>query len=97
MNQIEIHRLATEDYANAYAFYLARSRKAAAGFESEFWRVVRSITEFPESFPVLDDEKRFGLMRKYPFRIIFSYESGTVVILALAHGRRASEFWRTRE
>jgi plasmid stabilization system protein ParE len=60
---------------------------------------VRDIAEHPESFP--RDSKRSWARRArilgWPYTLIFVQHASTVIVLALAHGKRRPRYWARRK
>jgi plasmid stabilization system protein ParE len=71
MADVSIHSDAEAEYEAALAWYLARSARAAAGFEEAFEQALGSIAASPELYPLCDDRHRFCVPRWYPYSIIF--------------------------
>jgi plasmid stabilization system protein ParE len=56
---------------------------------------LQRIADSPEASPRCDDRHRFYLLRRYPYSVIYRVESGNVLVVAVAHGRRAP-YWQGR-
>jgi plasmid stabilization system protein ParE len=96
MIEISVHPEVELEYEAALGWYVSRSRKAAAGFVKEFHRALESIQQFPQANPLLDDRHRFASLKRFPFSLIYRVEKNKVVIVALAHSRRASGYCQGR-
>lgn len=66
MADVSIHADAEAEYEAALSWYLARSARAADGFEAEFEKSLESIAAKPHLHPLCDDRHRFCLLRRYP-------------------------------
>jgi plasmid stabilization system protein ParE len=93
---IFIHSDAEAEYEAALAWYLARSDRAAAGYEEAFERALASIAANPLLHPLYDDRHRFCLLRRYPYSIIYRLDGDQVRVLAVAHSRRLPGYWSGR-
>lgn len=87
---------AEQDYQEARSWYLARSAQAAAGFEAALEVALRRVADTPEAFPPCDDRHRFYVLRRYPYSVIYRLDAGNVLVIAVAHARRAASFWQGR-
>jgi plasmid stabilization system protein ParE len=87
---------AEADYQSALAWYAARSQQAADRFEAAVGAAVQSIGSFPEASGLLDDQHRGYILRRYPYTLVYRIVNGDVQIVAVAHNRRSSAFWKGR-
>src|SRR5262245_49514517 len=87
---------AQADYQDAYAWYFARSVRAAVNFQIAVDQAVHQISAAPEQWPLLDDIHRSFILRRYPYSIIYRVVNGNVVIVAVAHARRRPGYWQNR-
>ena len=87
---------ASADYEDAFEWYYDRSPRAAVGFEEAVDQAIREIVEAPDRWPVCDPRHRFHLVNRYPYSIVYRVEADLVVVVAVAHGRRQTKYWRGR-
>jgi plasmid stabilization system protein ParE len=90
------HPEASTEYADAIAWYQARSVRAAARFEMAVERMLELIAANPESFPAFDDEHRFAVLRRYPYSLVYRVDPGQVFVIAVAHTSRPAGYWAGR-
>lgn len=96
MADVSIHSDAEAEYEAALAWYLARSARAADGFEAAFERALESIVANPQLYPLYDDRHRFCLLRRYPYSIIYRVDGDQIRVVAVAHSRRLPGYWSGR-
>lgn len=96
MDEIRFHPEAQEEYRVALDWYQARSLPAATRFEDELERILGLIAATPSQFTAYDDEHRFAMLRRFPFSVVYQMQEGRIEIVALAHSRRAPNYWRGR-
>jgi plasmid stabilization system protein ParE len=81
----------------AYRWY----ENERAGLGSEFLeavdKLVRTIAENPERFPVIRRDVRRAVLRRFPYSIFYRIVSGHIVVIACFHGKRNPKVWRGRE
>ena len=94
--KVVFHPGASEDYAEAFAWYYARGTALAYDFEREIERGIRLIFRNPLSWPQFDAERRRLIVRKFPYSIIYEMHGEEVVVLAVAHGKRKPYYWVDR-
>lgn len=87
---------ALADYQDAYDWYLARSLRAAAGFEAAVDVALTAIAANPERWPSFDERHRFYIPRRYPYNLIYRLVPEGVLIVAVAHQKRSPNYWRDR-
>jgi len=94
--EVVFHPGASEDYEEAFAWYLSRGATLALDFEREVERCLRLIVEAPLRWPAFDPQRRRIIVRKFPYAIVYETIGQQIVVLAVAHGRRRPYYWRAR-
>jgi toxin ParE1/3/4 len=99
--KVRYHREAREELTAAAEWYEARRPGLGLDFVAEVVRGVASIRESPETWPRwhgLTTRKpvRKFVLRQFPFVLPYAVHEGTIVVLAVAHGRRRPGYWRAR-
>jgi plasmid stabilization system protein ParE len=84
------------DYEEALTWYLARSARAAAGFQDAVADGIQRISDLPDPYPFIDTRHRRCLLKRYPYSLVYRTEKSGVLVVAVAHSRRASNYWRRR-
>jgi toxin ParE1/3/4 len=84
------------EMAEAFAWYQARSPKAANAFRAEVLATFDLIAHAPERWPLWDDMVRRCILKQYPYTVYFSIVPGEVRILAVGHHRRHAGYWEGR-
>ena len=94
--QVEFHRLAAKEARETEAWYAGRSQDAAIEFHSGVVRAAQRIAQGVETHRI---RTKFWYIRirRYPYRLIFIFEHSLLArILAVAHCRRRTDYWRSR-
>jgi len=94
---IEFHPYALEEARGAYLWYYERNKSAAKAFLAEIDRAVQKIQEAPRRWPSYIAGSRRFLLRRFPFSVVYTAEKNSVVIVAVAHGRRLPGYWKERK
>ena len=69
----------------------------AMDFHSELSALVERIKEWPKSFPLLREEFHRGLMKRFPFQVIYKIQSAEQIrILTVRHHKRHPDFGLNR-
>jgi len=84
------------DLAGGFQWY--EERRDGLGFEflGEIKAVLEKITDNPLSHPELYRSARRSLVRRFPYAVVYIFESGKVEVIAAAHVKRDPEFWHRR-
>src|SRR5215813_12013661 len=93
---VEFHSGASADIKSAVAWYQKHSNKAALDFIEELNRAVETIREFPERWPIGNNNTRRFLLWRFPFAVIYSEEKFSITVWAVAHGSRRPGYWTDR-
>ena len=78
-----------------------RSRQQSFAFEAAVDAVVDTVVEWPESGAVWPGWASIPVVRSlrvssFPYRLVYLVLPGELVIVALAHDKRAPGYWRDR-
>lgn len=85
---------AEADLAEAAAWYARVGHEPR--FEQRISDALTRIATGPLQFPVIYDDVRRALVRRYPYAIFFVTETDRVVVLAILHQRRDPARWPSR-
>ena len=96
MKPIEFLPEAEQELLEAAYYYQLQSSGLSIDNLSEVERAVQSITETPNTWPIIEGKLRRRLVRRFPFGILFRIEPEDVVIIAIAHLRRKPGYWKNR-
>ena len=80
----------------AAQYYETRSHGLGADFLDEVQRGVETISSNPRTAPVVRENIRRRLLKRFPFGILYAIEPDTVVIVAVMHLRRRPGYWEGR-
>ncbi len=87
---------AEADLAEAFAWYEARRDGLGHEFLLAVEARLAAIQRHPESFPVVHQQIRRALIRRFPYGIFFIVEESNVIVLAVFHAKRDPQHWQTR-
>ncbi len=92
----EFHPEAELELYEAASRYESEVPELGLRFADEVERVIYLLLEHPELGSRLDDELRHFVLRKFPFSVVYAATENLVYIVAVAHGSREPEYWRSR-
>ena len=91
---------ADAELARAASYFELERRGLGETFLGEFEKAIERLREYHHIGPVAvvanTVEYRELLIDRFPYRLIYAVEHGEVIIVAVAHQRRRSEYWRNR-
>jgi plasmid stabilization system protein ParE len=80
----------------AALFYEAAATRLGDDFLDDVQHAIDSVREHPELGSGVADGFRRVLLRRFPFSIIYATETAQIVVVAVAHQRRAPGYWKGR-
>ena len=96
--QVVFHRLAAKEARAAEAWYANRSLEVAERFRAAVLDAAQQIADDVGIHPVGKSRFRYALVRRFPYRLIYCFESeSTVRVVAVSHFRRRPNYWRRRK
>ncbi len=88
--------LAKREYEDAFEYYEVQEEGLGEKLRSAMWAAIAILERFPE----IGEEVRPGirkiLLRRFPYKLIYSVTDDVVYIIAVAHGRREPDYWLGR-
>jgi plasmid stabilization system protein ParE len=87
---------ADEELSEAAKFYEAHSIGLGSDYLNEVQAAIDLVCEFPELGQAVDQGLRRVVLHRFPFSLIYSVETDTIVIVAVAHQRRRPDYWKSR-
>lgn len=85
---------AEQELDEAVAWYRQQQAGLQEQFLREFLSTVARIQARPEIYRELRPGIRRGLMRRFPYSVIYEVSADTLLILAVAHQHRKPFYWR---
>jgi plasmid stabilization system protein ParE len=87
---------AETDVADAAAWYEVQGAGLGAEFLDEILLTCNSIAENPEIYPIVYRKTRRAVIHKFPFGIYYRIGNGLAIIVAVMHGSRDPNKWKSR-
>jgi len=88
--------LAQQEVDEAVAWFGERAEGKGVDFLDELDRIVRLVKTYPFAAPQIDLEIRRRLFARFPYSLIYGIDHNTIVVIAVAHSRRAPHYWVDR-
>jgi len=84
------------DIAEAYIWYEGRRSGLGEEFLTSVDACLESIRRRPEMYPVVYEDYRRSLIRRFPYAVFYEESEAAVTIYAVFHTSRDPEKWRQR-
>jgi toxin ParE1/3/4 len=90
------HSEAEAEFNEAIEYYENNEHGLGYDFSIEVHSAIQNIVSFPTAWPVMEDDMRRCLVKRFPYGVVYSIEPGAVYILAVMHLRRHPDYWKNR-
>jgi plasmid stabilization system protein ParE len=87
---------AEQDTDDGYVWYESRAIGLGRGFLIAVDACVQAISRNPKLYQTIYQDYRRGIIRRFPYSIIYEETDGTIIIYAVFDSRRAPDQWRER-
>lgn len=91
-----VRRVAKADVTAAFDWYEAHRTGLGVEFAEEVSTVYAAIDEQPLRFPIVLDDIRMALVRRFPYVIDFVVLPRQTSVIAVVHGHQRPQVWRQR-
>lgn len=93
---IHLRPEAADEFNEAYHWYEERRGGLGANFQLCVEEAFERIQRDPESYPVVHQEVRQLLIRRFPYSVLYEVETDRIVVIAVFHGSRDPGQWQSR-
>jgi len=90
------HPEAEKELILAIDFYEEKERGLGRDFALEIYSTVERILTYPDAWPIVEEDIRRSLVKRFPFGVLYSKLEEEIVIMAVMHLNREPEYWKTR-
>lgn len=94
--KVSFHELAEFELNDGTVFFETKREGLGLRFLSAVEAAVAHIREHPEASPVIIQNIRCKVLRRFPYSILYSIQSDRIRILAVANQRRRPFYWHGR-
>jgi plasmid stabilization system protein ParE len=95
-HELVIRPEAEDDLTRIHAWYEQQRAGLGSGFILSFEALIAEIRRRPTSFPLVHQQVRRGLTRRFPYAVYFTVNPEHVSVLAVIHGARHPTRWQDR-
>jgi plasmid stabilization system protein ParE len=90
------HPEAKDEFNEAIEYYENCSPGLGYDFSIEVFTTIENIVNYPTVWPIMEEDLRRCLLKRFPYGIIYSIEQDEIFILAVMHLRRHPDYWKNR-
>ncbi len=87
---------ARREFIEAVKYYEQQRPGLGKDFRDQVYAAIERITAFPDGWHLLRDDIRRCQTQRFPYGVIYTVESGELIIIAVAHLHRQPDYWRSR-
>ena len=88
--------LAAKEFEDAFEYYEAQEIGLGERFRQEVWSAISILERYPEAGQEVRPKVRRILIRRFPYKLIYTFFDETIYVLAVAHGYRKPDYWVER-
>jgi plasmid stabilization system protein ParE len=90
------HPEAEAEFIRAIEYYEEKEVGLGHDFAVEVYSTIERSVAFPEAWPVIEQDIRRSLVRRFPYGILYLEQEKEIYILAVMHLHRDPEYWKHR-
>jgi toxin ParE1/3/4 len=91
------HPAALTEYSEAVQYYAQNRTALAQAFIDAVENTIYRIRESPITWPIVDEDVRRCMTRKFPYGVLYTVEEDKILILAIMHCSREPNYWKNRK
>jgi plasmid stabilization system protein ParE len=96
MKRVSFHELAESELNDTATFFENETEGLGFRFLAAVEASVAQIRQHPESSPIIDQDVRCKVLRRFPYSIMYSVKTDRIRVLAVANQSRRPFYWRGR-
>jgi len=93
---VVFHPDAELEFKAAIDYYEAIENGLGYDFSIEIANAIARIVAFPKAWPIIEDDIRRALVRRFPYGVLYSEDQSNVYIIAVMHLHRSPDYWKLR-
>lgn len=94
--KIEFHPEAEQELREAAKYYENNAPGVGITFITDLYKSVKYIKQYPLASKEIGYGIRKKVLDKFPYKVLYSIEKDTILIIAIAHQKRRPEYWQSR-
>ena len=90
------HPEAEFEFVQAIEYYEEREEGLGQDFAVEVYSAIERAVAYPKAWPILKEDVRRSLVRRFPYGILYAEQDKEIYIVAVMHLRRNPDYWKNR-
>ena len=90
------HPEAEIEFVKAVEYYEEREKGLGYDLAVEIYSTIERILAQPKAWPILKQDIRRSLVRRFPYAILYSEAMDGIFVLAVMHLHREPDYWKNR-
>lgn len=90
------HPEAETEFLQAIEYYEGCEIGLGYDFAVETYAAIERTAAHPKAWPIIEENIRRSLVRRFPYGILYAEESERLFILAVMHLHRDPDYWKHR-
>lgn len=91
------HPEAEEEFNQAIEYYEEIEAGLGYDFAVEVYATIQRSVVYPKAWPILADDIRRSLVKRFPYGVLYFEESERLFILAVMNLHRDPDYWKKRQ
>ena len=84
--------LAAKEFDDAFDYYEAQEPGLGGQFRQEVWSAIKILERYPEVGQEVRPKIRRMLIRRFPYKLIYTFRDDIIYVIAVAHGYREPDY-----
>ena len=90
------HPEAEAEFVQAIEYYEECEANLGYDFAVEVYSTIERIMAYPKAWPIIEEDIRRSLVRRFPYGILYAEEDEELFIVAVMHLHRDPDYWKHR-
>ncbi len=91
--RVVFSELAKQEFDDAVSFYETKHYGLGKQFKEEVKKAINRIVKYPKAWSVEQADVRKCLLHRFPYKLLYSIETGHIFVIAVAHQHRRPTYW----
>jgi plasmid stabilization system protein ParE len=90
------HPEAEAEFVQAIEYYEECEAGLGYDFAVEVYSAIERTMAYPKAWPIIEEDIRRSLVRRFPYGILYAEEDEELFIVAVMHLHRDPDYWKHR-
>lgn len=91
------HPEAESEFLKAIEYYESKEKGLGYDFALEIYSTIERILAYSQAWPLVEENIRRSLVRRFPFGVLYSQLEEEIFIVAIMNLNRNPDYWKDRE